>query len=233
MIKISIINIINNRQFIAQFETLELANEWIASQESKAQQGIGWGYSARSIPKSACPESHFPLILSEEERIVQEAYEKPIFKHDANDQPIMEEYSYYDLDNVLQTGFRPVVDHYEAVPAVTETWVNLDKEYTITIDDITAEYEAEKELQELIQVGKNDESCCRDVIALIGGYNKRRNLSLADIQAMIQTFASINEVLKNNMPGTAKVLINSITPDAIISQDMIDKANLIFNKYGI
>jgi hypothetical protein len=172
-------------------------------------------------------------VLSEEERIKQESYEKPIFKLDANDQPIMEEYSYYDLDNVLQTALRPVVDHYEAVPAITETWVNLDKEYAVTIEDITAQHDSEQELSELIQSGKNDESCCRDVIALLGGYNKKRSLPLASVQQMIQTFSTINELLKNNMPGTAKLAINAITPSELIPQDLIDKTNTIFAKYGV
>ena len=210
-------------------ESLELLNEWIADCESKQS----WGYSQRSILKSECPETHLGLVLSEEERVAQESYEKPIYKLGVDDQLLMEEYSYYDLDNNLQIGLRPIVDHYETVPAVYETWVNLDKEYTVTIEDITAQHEAEQELSELIQSGKNDESCCRDVIALLGGYNKKRSLPLASVQQMIQTFSTINELLKNNMPGTAKLAINAITPSELIPQDLIDKTNTIFAKYGV
>jgi hypothetical protein len=234
MYKITVINLINGREFGREFETEQLLNEHIAKQEAKAQSGIGWGYSARSILKSECPESHLPLVLSEEDRLVQEAYEKPIFKLDANDQPVMEEYTYYDLDNNLQTGQRPVVDHYETVPAVYETWVNLDKEYTITIQDITAQYEADQELAKLIADGQNDENCCKDIVRLIGGYNKQRNLPLASVQQMLVSFAPINECLKNNMPGTAKALMAGITPDeTIITQELVDKCNIIFAKYGI
>ena len=66
MFKISITNLINNRQFGANFETMEEANEWIAKQELKAKSGLGWGYSSRSIPKSEVPENLLPLIESEE-----------------------------------------------------------------------------------------------------------------------------------------------------------------------
>jgi phage gp37-like protein len=233
MFKISIINNINQRTFGATFDTMEEANAWIAKQEQKAIQGLGWGYSARRILKSELPETHQSLVLSEEEVIDQEAYEKPIFKLDANDQPIMEEYSYYDLDNNLQIGLRPVVDHYETVPAVYVTYVNLDKEYTIDTQDITAEYKAKKELDDLLASGAKDEQCCKDVIRLIGGYNKKRSLSLAQVQSMIQTFATINELLKNNMPSTAKLTIQSITPDEVITQEMIDLAMKVFERYEI
>jgi hypothetical protein len=98
----------------------------------------------------------------------------------------------------------------------------------------SSDLEADQELAKLIADGQNDENCCKDIVRLIGGYNKQRDLSLADIQTMISTFAPINECLKNNMPGTAKMLMSGITPDeAIVTQGLIDKCNKVFEKYGI
>ena len=229
MFKILLKNVITNQELHYQAESFELAESFVGENLKNSC----WGYSARSILKSECPETHLGLVLSEEERVAQEAYEKPIFKLDANDQPIMEEYSYYDLDNNLQTGQRPVVDHYETVPATYETWVNLDKEYTVTIEDITAQYESEQELLALIADGRNDENCCKDIVRLIGGYNKQRDLPLAGVQQMITSFANINECLRNNMPATAKMLMSNIVPDDIVTQELIDKCNKVFEKYGI
>lgn len=229
MIKVNIKNLINGIKFGNILDNIEQANAWISENESNS----GWGYSARWIKDSECPESHRILINNQEQRIAQESYEKPIFKKDANDQPVMEEYSYYDLDNVLQLGFRHVVDHYETVPATYETWVHLKAEYEITIEDITTQYEAEQELQELIAAGEKDAQCCNEIKALIGGYNKKRDLSIAQVQEMITTFANINECLRNNMPGTAKLLMLVIEPSEIVPQDLINKANIIFAKYGI
>jgi len=108
MYKVNVINTINNRTFGPTFETLEEVNEYVASQEVKAQQGIGWGWNTRSILKSECPETHLGLVLSEETRIDEISGEELIY-------------------------------------------VNLDKEYTIQIDDITAQVETEAQIQEALK----------------------------------------------------------------------------------
>jgi phage gp37-like protein len=205
MFKISITNLINNRQFGANFETMEEANEWIAKQELKAKSGLGWGYSARSLPKSEVPENLLPLIESEEDRITQEAY-------DVTDEN----------GNVT------------TIEAVVVRYANLKAEYVITTEDITAQYEAEQALSALIQAGEKDAKCCQEVRALIGGYNRYKNLTNEQLQLMLSTYANINFALQNQMPLTAKTMINLISVDDVITtQELKDLINKVFDKYGI
>lgn len=118
MFKISIMNTINNRQFGATFDTMEEANVWIASQESKAQQGLGWGYASRWLLKSEVPETHLSLIIEEEER-VNELDEVEIWAHLDKEYTIEIVDLSQDYDYLLEECYKNRKSEY---PSVEDLW---------------------------------------------------------------------------------------------------------------
>lgn len=129
---------------------------------------------------------------------------------------------------------RTIQEASDGVEAVIVRYANLKAEYVITTEDITAQYEAEQNLKALISSGENDFKCCQEVRYLIGGYNRYKNLTNEQLQLMLSTYANINFALQNQMPLTAKTMINLISVDDVITtQELKDLINKVFDKYGI
>lgn len=100
--------------------------------------------------------------------------------------------------------------------------------------DISAEVLAEQEYQERVLLGVRDEKCCKEVKNLIGGWNRQRSLTAEQITQMITTFSTINLMLANDRPDSAKALISAISPDGVIvTQQMKDEILSVFPRYGL
>jgi len=119
MFKISVINLINGRSFGGQFDTMDEINAYVARCEAKAQQGLGWGYSARSILKSECPETHLGLVLSEETRIDEITGEELVYVNLDKEYEITIQDLAQDAEWLLQECYRKRKAEY---PAVEELW---------------------------------------------------------------------------------------------------------------
>ncbi len=61
-----------------------------------------------------------------------------------------------------------------------------------------------------IQQGADSQNLCNSILALVGGHNIAANLTTEEIQAFIVSFTTIQTLLKNNMPTTAKPLIEVV-----------------------
>jgi hypothetical protein len=110
----------------------------------------------------------------------------------------------------------------EVVPAVKDDqgnvitpaqFVHHETEVVFTKEDITAQVTLDGRIRGLALSGMEDAEVCAKCTALIGGYNKEKNLSSAQIQALISQFSSINFCLSNKMPRSAKGLIAAMVTD--------------------
>jgi hypothetical protein len=129
-------------------------------------------------------------------------------------------------DEVVAEG---VAAYDEVIP---EYSVNYEAEFIKEIIDVTAQYELAKRISDLVDSGKQDEAVCKQCLNLIGGYNKERALTSAQIQTMVSSFASIDFCLSKFMPRSAKVLINAITPDeSIITTELKNLMLEILKEY--
>lgn len=102
-------------------------------------------------------------------------------------------------------------------------------EYTYEITDITAEYEAEQARLARMKMGKRVRDLCDNILDLLAGYNLERALTQEQITQLETTFSSINQLLLNKRPFTAKTLIQSIVPDDILITEAMK--NDILNEY--
>lgn len=113
----------------------------------------------------------------------------------------------------------------EIIPAVYDEEGNLleeetisvtEAEYTIIVEDITEEFEAEKERQAKISAGKAARQACQGVLDYIAGINLYKDLTIEQITQMQQTFANAEAALRAGRPTMAKGLISAIVPDGIL-----------------
>jgi hypothetical protein len=111
----------------------------------------------------------------------------------------------------------------EVVPAVKDDqgnvitlaqFVHHETEVVFTKEDITTQFNLEKRISDLMKVGDDDGASCEKCHALIGGYNREKNLDTTQIQALVTQFANIDYCLTKKMPRTAKQLISAMTTDA-------------------
>jgi len=145
-------------------------------------------------------------VYGEEKAIIPEYEEidvpESIIHHDA------------ELDaegNVLKESYDEVVPAiYKTIPE--QTIVNWTKE----IIDRTLEYR----VAELINSGGSDRLVCNMCLSLIGGYNKERLLTAAQIQSMAISFSNIDFCLSKGMPKTAKALIAQVATDEIVTDEL-------------
>ena len=80
----------------------------------------------------------------------------------------------------------------------------------------------------------NDRKCCEEILYLIGGYNRSRNLTAKQITEMIKTFADIDTCLAKGRPTSAKYLIEQLKIDGeILTQELYDLVMKAFARYKI
>ena len=139
-------------------------------------------------------------------------------------QPAQAEYSY---ESEGKTIIVPAVD------AIMRTEYLHPAEYTYTITDITAEYEAEQRKLNRIARGEIFDSCCKEVIHYIQGYNDDSGLTLEQIQTMVSTFSEIDVLLSKGYAKTARDAIQVIVPNGVVTEEMKSDILTIFTKYPI
>ena len=105
-------------------------------------------------------------------------------------------------------------------------------EIFFTTEDITAQFNLEQRIESLATSGESDELVCKKCLHVIGGYNKEKSLTTAQIQSMATTFASVDFCLEKFMPKSAKSLISSISPDGfIVTQELKDLLLEVLKEY--
>jgi hypothetical protein len=98
---------------------------------------------------------------------------------------------------------------------------------------------SESSLQRIYEVeskkdmGRDARMCCEGVLDLIAGWNITRSLTKEDIDTLKTTFALIKEYLSDAQPWSAKAEIDLLTPDALVTQEMLDDVKAEFSKYGL
>ena len=107
-----------------------------------------------------------------------------------------------------------------------EQWVHLLAEYIIETEDITAEHELQKLINDTIAIGNMYGTRCKRALGYISGCNVNRELTEDQIDSMEVTFADAKEKLLIGRPDKAYSIIADITPDGIIVTDEI-KTNVI------
>lgn len=107
------------------------------------------------------------------------------------------------------------------------------QEYLVQIDDITEQFNKEKQAREQILKGKNARLCCEEILDFIAGYNINSEFTAEQITLMQSQFEIIYLYLKNSRPWSAKPLIQNISVSEIVSQDLKDGILDIFSKYSI
>lgn len=100
-------------------------------------------------------------------------------------------------------------------PATFETVV-VPASYTFTVTDITAQLEAQSEVQAKKDSGKKDREKCEEVLDFIAGSNRDKGLSFEQISEMQVVFANAEKALRSNRPDFALTFISKIVPDGIL-----------------
>lgn len=118
-------------------------------------------------------------------------------------------------------------------PAVYETQTTvIPAEYSIVIEDITAQIEAEANRVAKIQAGKIAREVCVNVLDLVAGYNLERELTLEQITQMQSSLSSVEAALRAGRPSLAKIAIQAITPDGVlVTQEMKDMCLDLLSNY--
>jgi len=160
----------------AKFETLELAQAWIANEEAK-QRPWGRYLPAREIPAT---EVYNPLLKIEEfEKEIKAAYTETLYQKDEEGNLILDQDG-----NAIPTG--ETVEHL----AVFETWVRLYPEYEIEILDITEAYEAEQARIALIKQKKEEARAY-----LLSHRNNVGNLNVPELNQVVIKMLDLLEIL--------------------------------------
>jgi len=124
--------------------------------------------------------------------------------------------SFYSERRVLKSS------SYEAALVESEVeidgvmWVNLYPEYEYTVEDKTAEEEAQLAEDVLITSGKASTDKCNRVLNYLSGYNQSQEFTTEQINTMITTFSAVNSYLKAGMPSSALIAVNDATPDGVV-----------------
>jgi hypothetical protein len=86
--------------------------------------------------------------------------------------------------------------------------------------------EAQEALENAIELKRQRMSCGQRVIALFSVRNDAKDLSTAQVQTLSENYAQVQSLLLNGSLATARMIINSISPDGLLTtQD--DKEALI------
>lgn len=120
--------------------------------------------------------------------------------------------------NELDFDTQELADAYIVDVSTSKHW---GEDATFTTEDVTVEVTLKARVKSLIESGLSDADACNNCLALVGGYNKERAYSTAQIQAMASAFTNIDYCLSKKMPKSAKVLISAITPDeAVVTTEL-------------
>jgi len=198
MFEIKIVDIKSNQQTHgALFATEQEVQDWISLVKTKVP--CPWGNLERLIVKSQATEQEILDAIQTIPEVIEQV-ESPIYDEEGN-----------------QTGTE-LID-----VVVSPEMIKLPQDFTVEIIDITEEYAAEQEMQQLIAQGEANEKKCRKALAYIGGYNEARNLDAAQTNIMQATFGTVFQMLLANRPNTARQLISEIEVDGtLITQQLKD-----------
>lgn len=114
---------------------------------------------------------------------------------------------------------------YETIPA----------EYTIEVEDITAQLETDSRIIARVLKGNNSRNAFVAVINYISGYNQERDYTQEQVGTMVQEFGPILYTLNlENRADTAKEMVQNIVPDGdVVTEEMKSDILKIFNDHGI
>lgn len=103
--------------------------------------------------------------------------------------------------------------------------------FVITIEDKTAEFALQAEIEQDILQGEIDKAKCQRALLYINGSNRRRQLTAEQITIMQTTFNNVFLLLLANRPDSAALVINSIDVDGVIvTQELKDIVLMILNE---
>lgn len=197
-----------------KFETLEEAQSWINGHISNNTFGL---------PERWLSE---PLEGVETRETELEPAQPEIAEH-----TIMQ-MQYDEEDNEL--GEVEVTIPFQAArDAIIITEYLHPAQYTYEIIDITEEYEIQQRRANRAARGRIFDSCCKEVINYIQGYNDDMELTLEQIQSMVSTFSTIDVLLSKGYAKTARSAIQAIEPDEVVTAEMKSDILAIFEKYPI
>ena len=134
MKQVTIINTITKEQtHSAHFDDYTKMQIWVLDCVKKDCLGK----KARTCPKS--DEYDAALVINEYEQVIEEAYEQALYQTDANGEHVLD-----DAGEVIPVTYSDGEPVFETIPAITETYVNLKREYEIDVVDVTAEFDQRK-----------------------------------------------------------------------------------------
>jgi hypothetical protein len=132
------------------FKTIDKYNAWIDKHKLKGVNGNAWGlyYGFREMAKRDVNQDDLFLIYEEYEKVIEDAYDRPVYETYEDGNIAMEDYTYPDANGNILTSKRPKQKIkngspvFEHVEAIYQTWVKLSSQYEIEVIDITAEHDA-------------------------------------------------------------------------------------------
>lgn len=145
--------------------------------------------------------------------------------HKQNNSFGVNEYSY---ENILEPEIPAVLDEEgnelsPEVPAVVET-IHVPAEYTIEIEDISAQIEEEAQRELDKQLGQLIREKCEAALDIVIGFNARRELSFEQVDEMQSQFAEILGALQARRIDKATMLLMSTEPDGtLVTQEMLNR----------
>jgi len=201
----------------SEHETMELLNAFNASIEAKSRP---WGkLPQRWIHEEDCSVDDIAeaiqsrVIVDAEATLLVPAHQVEEYDFDGN-----------------PTGNMIDVPEYPARPAVTHIEYELPAQYTIVIEDITAEYTEEQEVIAQEQLGKMVIDKCNKAHKVITGINTQKilsaSLSSADIDQMEIDYAPVFDAFVKGRPDKATTLLTAIVPDGVRVTEA-DKARIL------
>lgn len=112
---------------------------------------------------------------------------------------------------------------HEAIPAVYRTEIHVPDDFTVTVEDITAQYEQEQELQ--LEIKKR--AAGSKILAYINTVNNSKGYTSEQYLAMYQnsTIQFIKMMLENGALGSAKATLDLYVVDTLIDQDYKDRVS--------
>lgn len=179
-----------------------------ASSEAEIHEQLKPYYDHKTFGE---PEKTIQVLVSEEVpelREIQSVLVTPEVRDPETDEVITE--AVYEDQEVITQEYAPAIYRDEVIPA----------EYTIEITDVTAEVEAQQELNEKLANGESIKIRCERAISLILDYNSE--FTFEQIDQLEQDFGEIYNCLMRRRIDKAYVLITQTEPTDLISQEFLD-----------
>lgn len=116
--------------------------------------------------------------------------------------------------------FDPALFEEVVVPAVYET-IHVPAEYSVEIEDISAQVEAEAAKVSKILAGQKAREACQKVLDYVAGENLDKELTIQQISELQATFSQAEAALRAGRPTFAKMFISAIEADGVlVSEEM-------------